>query len=206
MSQLDMLGKIVVALTAMPQYLGLVLDVIEKMTKPEFARELAKFARREVCWERIAVLNIVRNLFTPSKFVKIAYTSEVRIDETDPRSVLLTQVDLTKVKLVSMLKEGETSLKGEERLSRLKESNLIRLDADIFFMLWENQHLIPEGWKKKIEGNRCYIFFDGSILITEGKSRCVLYMSFISSNEWVWGVTWLHNDFDGDYLSAVLEN
>ena len=46
----SMLGKIMIALTGIPQHWGLLLDVIEKISDSVFARELAKFARREQCW------------------------------------------------------------------------------------------------------------------------------------------------------------
>jgi hypothetical protein len=45
-----MLGKIVIALTKVPQYWGLLLDVIEKIPNNSFSCELAKFARKEPCW------------------------------------------------------------------------------------------------------------------------------------------------------------
>ena len=208
----DMLGKIIVALTAMPQHLGLVLDVIEKMTKPEFARELAKFAKRQACWVAVTIIEIVRNRFNLAEFIGKDWNFwlgpadgkglEGEIAQ-DPRSLALVQIDLTKVQFVTMLKGDEVSITGEERLTRLKSAGYIRLDADIFLTLWKNQHLIPESWKEKINGNTCYIFFDGTILRDSGGRRCVLYL-FWDGGAWGWSVSWLGSGRRANYPSAVL--
>lgn len=196
----DMLGKIVIALTNMPQYWGLLLDVIEKMTKPEFAQELAKFAKKQACWV-VTIFAIIRNQFNPSKFVGESWSIESK--ETDARSVALAELDLTKIQFVTMLKGNETSITGEEKLKRLKESNYIRLDADVFFTLWENQHLIPESWKEKVNENTRYIFFDGTVLRRSDGDRCVLYL-YWRDGAWRWGVDWLDYDWSASRPSAVL--
>ena len=104
--------------------------------------------------------------FDPVKFLGQGWT----IEEEDERSLVLTQLDLTEVRLEQMLKKGETSIKGEEKLRRLKEVGHIRLDAKIFQALWENQAFIPESWKGRA------VYFDGTILRNPDGNRCVLYL------------------------------
>ena len=147
------------------------------------------------------VVAINRNRFNPKKFIGDGWS--ILNDETDARSIALTELDLTKVQHVTMLKDGEAYIKGEEKLKRLKASDYIRLDADIFLTLWENQHLIPESWKEKVNGNTRYIYFDGTVLRYSGGGRCVLYL-YWNDGQWDWRVNWLGNDWGDSDPSAVL--
>ena len=149
------------------------------------------------------VVAINRNRFNPKKFIGDGWS--IQSDETDARSIALTELDLTKVELRTMLKDGETYIKGEEKLKRLKASGLVRLDADIFLTLWENQHLIPESWKEKVNGNTRYIFFDGTVLRDSVGRRCVLYL-YWHVGAWSWDVIWLDVGWDASDPSAVLAN
>ena len=150
------------------------------------------------------VVAINRNRFNPKKF--IGYGWSILNDETDARSIALTELDLTKVELRTILKDGETYIKGEEKLKRLKSLDYIRLDADIFLTLWENQHLIPESWKEKVNGRIQFIYFDGTVLLDSGGnhgSRCVLCLCW-NDDVWRWGMRWLGLNWDGNDPSAVL--
>lgn len=147
------------------------------------------------------VVAINHNRFNPKKFIGDDWS--ILNDEMDARSIALTELDLTKVQQVTMLKDGETSIKGEEKLKRLKESGYIRLDADIFYTLWTNQHLIPESWKEKVNGNTRYIFFDGTVLRVSDGYRCVLCLDWYLG-QWRWDVGWLGHDWDASDPSAVL--
>lgn len=128
---------------------------------------------------------------------------EWTIEEQDERSLTLTELDLTKVRFEDMLKDGESWIKGEEKLKRLKEAGHIRLDAVIFLHLWKNQHLIPESWKEKINGNPRYIFFDGTILRSPSGDRYVLYLIWRGGG-WDWGYYWLDRDWSAYDPSAIL--
>lgn len=147
------------------------------------------------------VISIIRGRFNPAKFIGDGWS--IQSDETDARSTALTELDLTKVQHVTMLKDGETYIKGEEKLKRLKKDGRIRLDADVFYTLWTNQHLIPESWKEPINGNTHSIFFDGTVLRDSGGSRCVLCL-YWGDGQWDWSVVWLDYDWCDDSLSAVL--
>jgi hypothetical protein len=138
--------------------------------------------------------------FSPTAFFK---EQGWQIVEEDKRSLALTEIDLSKVLFEMMLKEGETVITGEEKLKRLKASNHIRLDAKIFLALWENQYLIPESWKEKVNGNVRYIFFDGTILRHPDGIRCVLCLSWYAGR-WHWYYRWLDYDWDVISPSAVL--
>ena len=79
--------------------------------------------------------------FNPAEFIGPGWTTE----EQDEGSLLLTEIDLTKVRLETCLNSGEQYIKGEEKLRRLKLAGHIRLDAKVFQTLWENQELVPES-------------------------------------------------------------
>jgi hypothetical protein len=102
-----------------------------------------------------------------------------------------------------MLKSGESVVNGEEKQKRLAQAGHIRLDAGIFWFLWNNQHLIPASWKEKINGNTRYIYFDGTVLRGSNGSRCVLFL-FWDGGQWLWGCYWLDFGWHANDPSAVL--
>jgi hypothetical protein len=135
------------------------------------------------------------------------YTTQGRTvvdDETDSRSTRMTKVDLTKVRLKTMMRPGEERITGDKKLKRLKGAGYIRLDAKIFQTLWENQSLIPESWKEEEEfiGQR-FICFDGTVFQMEGY-RCCLYLLWWDK-KWNWGFLWYALYQRADHPSAVLE-
>jgi hypothetical protein len=147
------------------------------------------------------VISIDRSIpFDPTTFIGNGWS----IEEQYERAIALTEIDLTEVMFDSTLEKGEKSIKGEDKLKRLKEkTNRIRLDAGIFKTLWENQILIPEKWKEKTNGNTTFIFFDGTILRDSNGNRCVLCL-YWDGGEWYWNYDWLEVDWNADDPSAVL--
>jgi len=137
--------------------------------------------------------------FNPAEFIGKGW----KIAEEDERSLALAEVNLDEVLFEDMLNEGETSIKGETKLKRLKGAGHIRLDAKIFLTLWENEQLIPESCKERINGNTRYIFFDGTILLRPGGRRSVLCLCW-GGGGWRWDYHWLGLDWDADAPSAVL--
>ena len=137
--------------------------------------------------------------FDPEAFIGKGW----KVVEEDERSLALTEVDLTKVRLVTCLKKGESSIKGEEKLKRLKEAGHIRLDAAVFKALWDNKHLIPEDWKKEINGYRTYIYFDATVLQGPSGYRYVLYL-YWGGGGWRWFYDWLEDGWSSIGPSAVL--
>lgn len=147
------------------------------------------------------VISIDRSIpFDPKTFIGNGWS----IEEQDERAIALTEIDLTSVMFDSTLEKGEKSIKGEDKLNRLKEkTNRIRLDAGIFKTLWENQILIPEKWKEKTNGNTKYIFFDGTVLRYSDGDRYVLYL-YWNDGRWRWYYDWLVSDWHARNPSAVL--
>ncbi|MDP3764136.1 MAG: hypothetical protein Q8Q95_00765 [bacterium] len=125
-------------------------------------------------------------------------------EEQDERSLKLTELDLSNIQLITCLKEGESVIKGEEKLNRLKAKNHIRLDVKVFQTFWENKDIIPKSWKKKTNGNTTFIFFDGTILRNPHGLRGVLCLGWRGGKEWDWHYGWLEYDWDDYDPSAVL--
>lgn len=147
------------------------------------------------------IIQINRGSFNPAEFIGQGW--EIIPEETDERSIALTEFDLSKISQVTMLGTKETSVKGETKLKRLKESDYTRLDLDIFFTLWENKHLIPESWKEKVNGNTRYIFFDGQVLRHPRGLRYVLCL-YWRDGGWYWYYVWLGSVWFAGNPSAVL--
>ena len=126
------------------------------------------------------VISIVRGVFNPIEF-HFTINGKIegwgiyidKIEEIDTRFTALMELDLTKVELRTMLKGREVYVNGEEKLRRLKKGGYIRLDADVFHTLWQNQHLIPESWKEKVDGYTRYIIFDGTIFRSLDGCLCI---------------------------------
>ena len=148
------------------------------------------------------IIKINRACFNPVKFIGSGWS--IIAEETDTRSVALTQLDISKIQFVTMLSDDDFSVNGEENLKRLKSSDYIRLDANIFLTLWENQHLIPEWLKEKVNGNTVFIYFDGMVLRDSGGRRCVLLL-YWGGLAWDWDVRLLVSDWGDSDLSAVLK-
>lgn len=111
-------------------------------------------------------------------------------EEQDEHSLALIEICPATILLETGLDGGKKEITGEERILRLKAAGRIRLDAAIFHSLWRNQHLIPEEWKKKINGYTAYIFFDGTTLRSPDGDRCALYLCF-DDGGWDWDYHWL---------------
>lgn len=126
-------------------------------------------------------------------------------EEQDKRSIALTTLDVTRLRLETTLKGEETSIIGEEKLKRLTAmTDAIRLDAGIFQTFWRNQHLIPERFKAKTNGNTTYVFCDGTVLRSPFGLRCVVYFCWLGdARKWFWDCSRLGRRFDAFFPSAV---
>lgn len=136
-----------------------------------------------------------------------AFGSGWSILEEDSRSLLLTEIDLSKVSFQTMLKHDELmGIDSEELLKRLKANGSIRLDAGIFQTIYENQELIPRFWRELaedwIEKESPFIFADGTVLQKSGCSA-TLYM-FCRNGFWHLQYAWSVIPRQHFCLSAVL--
>lgn len=125
------------------------------------------------------------------------------IAEQDERVLALTEVNLNQIRFETGLESDESWITGEEKLKRLKNAGHLRLDAKIFQTLWQNQSLIPESWKEKINGNTRYIFFVGTVLRSPFGYRYVLYL-YWHGGQWYWNCSWLGHYFSVNHPSVVL--
>ncbi len=168
----------------------------------QWEQQLKRFLRKEPCWIFTNNIELEEHIkaVEESIMIKIDRTEPFNlaqfmvqgssIEEQDERALVITEVDLSKIRLETTLKPGETPVIGEERLKRLKKAGHIRLDAKVFQTLWENQSLIPEKWKEKTNGNTTYIFFDGTVLRSPGGFRYALCL-YWGGGEWRWRYRWL---------------
>ena len=133
--------------------------------------------------------------FDPVKFIG---QEGCTIEEEDERSLAITMVNLADISLETTLKESDNGrVQGEEKLRRLKDSGVIRLDAKVFQFFWDNKHFIPESWKGKV------VYFDGTVLRSPSGSRCVLCL-FWTGGAWDWYCLWLDRGWLAARPSAVL--
>jgi hypothetical protein len=139
--------------------------------------------------------------FDPKYFIGRGWA--ILSNETDAHSFAHTKLALTKIEFITMLRDGETCVSGEEKLKRLKASDYIRLDAGIFFALWENQHVIPGSWKEKVNGKTRYILFDGTIFLSPDGDRCVMSL-YWDGGQWCRLTYCLWSNLHAHHLSAVL--
>ena len=170
--------------------LGTVEAIVNKLGGMDGVKKFLSGVLTVVC----AVLRIDRAKPFDPEFVGKGW----KIAEQDERSLALTELDMSKVKLETVLKNGEKCVSGEEKLKRLKAADHVRLDAAIFQALWENQGLIPEEWKKVGA-----VYFDGTVLLNPDGDRYVLYL-YWHDGRWDWHYRWIVNDFYAYAPSAVL--
>lgn len=129
-------------------------------------------------------------------------------EEQDKRSLASIEVDLTKVSFETMLKEGEKTVVGEEKLKRLKDAGRIRLDAKVFQTLWEDYKQYGENSTlellRRTQGARL-IDFPGTELRSPDGDRYFLSL-YWQAGEWDWSYDWLGSEWRAHYPSAVLAN
>ncbi|MBI5421137.1 MAG: hypothetical protein HZA35_02380 [Parcubacteria group bacterium] len=125
-------------------------------------------------------------------------------EEQDQRSLTITELDLNKIRLVTMF-NGKTRMSGEESLVLLKASGVIRLDAKVFKTLLENQSHIPKEWWKKTNGLTTSIFFDGTVF-RGSRGTCWTLCLCLSGGECGWGYGGIGYSRSVDDLSAVYVN
>ncbi|NQU83475.1 MAG: hypothetical protein HQ536_02075 [Parcubacteria group bacterium] len=109
------------------------------------------------------------------------------IIEQDERALVITELDLNKICLKTMLKNNEISICGKERITRLKNAGHIRLDAKVFQVFCENPNIIPEQWKEKVNGSTSCIHFDGTVIRNRFDVHHTLFL-FWDDYQWFWGI------------------
>lgn len=109
----------------------------------------------------------------------------LEIVDQDERSLRLTEVDLRKIKLRTMLRGKEEDISCQKRLSRFKESNKIPLDARLLQAFWKNPSLIPKAWEPE-PGQIITICFDGTRYRDTRANHLFCYPSMYCTDDLVW--------------------
>ena len=127
-------------------------------------------------------------------------------EDRDVREDVITEVNWHKVLYETMLKDGDTSITGEEKLNRLKEMGNIRLGGRAFLSLWQDYQKNKENSvleKLRITRNIRYVDFFGLILRSSDGARYVLALYFLDG-EWRWSSYWLGGGWFAGSPSASL--
>lgn len=141
----------------------------------------------------------------PSQFIGKEWA--IIPEERDPRSAALSEVDFSQVLFETCLKENESSIKGEEKLIRLKASKNIRPGATVFMGLWEDYREHKEDSVLEClfkERGITYLDFFGDVLLDPDGNRCVLSFYRCDDGVWRWLYYWLVHDWSAARPSASL--
>lgn len=130
-------------------------------------------------------------------------------EDRDKVSADLTEVNFDKVEFLTCLEEGESSIAGEEKLARLKESGRILYGATVFAGLWHNHQMYKNKAESVLEKlyqkkRITHIDFFGDILFrNQDGRRCVLRLRRRPVGQWLWGFLWLNLDLNNQDFSVV---
>lgn len=129
-------------------------------------------------------------------------------EERDRASLALTEVDFEKVDLLTCLKQGESSITGEEKLVRLRRIGRPLCGATQFMGLWQDyqqnkaQSVLEKLYQQK---GVTYVDFFGDILRDPDGHRHVLYLCRRVDGLWGWFYDWLGVDWCDRSFSAVAQ-
>ncbi|MCX6722054.1 MAG: hypothetical protein NTY04_02605 [Candidatus Staskawiczbacteria bacterium] len=152
-------------------------------------------------------LKVVCAPFDPVKFLGTGWS--VVPEDQDKDSAALKEVEFTTAEFVSCLQESEPSIKGEEKLARLKAIGRIPYGATVFMGLWLNyqscgdktESIIEKLYQAGVIGS--YIDFFGDVLLYPDGRRIVLCLCRVGDGSWHWYYFCLGGDWDVQGLSAV---
>ncbi|MBI3251675.1 MAG: hypothetical protein HYZ62_02055 [Candidatus Andersenbacteria bacterium] len=125
-------------------------------------------------------------------------------EEWDERSRALPQFDPAKVVLEHCLKEGENSIKGEEKLKRLRAefTALIRLDPQLGYALVQEPRQRTLEWMR-INLDLTWIDLPGGVLRSPDGRRFFLYVYF-DDERWECSCFWLEFGWRRQHRSGLL--
>jgi len=128
-------------------------------------------------------------------------------EDMDKQSVTFSKIELASLLFETCLGEGEGPIKGEEKLRRLKEKPLIRLDGTVFMGLWLDYQANKENSVLEFlyrSRGITYMDFFGLVLRRPVGDRGVLCLCRYASGEWRYRYRWLEDDWSASGVSAVL--
>jgi hypothetical protein len=168
----------------------------------EFGRRFTAFLKAG-CRFVFGGLNFATAPFDPIKFLGNGLS--IVQEDRDMRSEALAEVDFGSANFTSSLKEGEPSIKGEEKLARLKASGAIRYGATVFMGLWQDyQTRKQESVLEKLyqQNGTTFVAFFGDVILGPRGDRHVLCVSRDDGGRWLWRCLWLGGGWVGGDLAA----
>lgn len=177
-------------------------QAVINLTPEEFGNRFTTFLKNGA---RVSIdsMKITPKPFDPVKFIGNKWS--LVADEHDARCDALTEVDFSKVLFETCLKDGETSITGEEKLKRLKANGNIRLGASVFLGFWEDYQVRKEDSTLEhfyFEKGITYLDFFGDVLLGPFSLRGVLFLCRDVGGSWDWG--WLGRGWGARHFSASL--
>lgn len=121
----------------------------------------------------------------------------------DSASLNLIEIDFSKVLFTTCLKEGESYITGEEKLSRHAVANQISLDAKIGQALLEEDGQATLSWLYTTL-NITWFELPGTVLRDSPGYRYFLFLGRGDGGRWSWRSGWLDGNRYVAHVSAVL--
>jgi len=206
-----MLGIAVRKLVTLPvSSLGIICDLLEKISDPQWVEATKRFLRKENpwvkqwLWRKIDENTIEVNLDFP---VKLPFEeAELRVWKKCSGLVIVKRIgedlfiDDRKIILHFEIEQNSGTIPGSTLLTRLVEKDV--LHPNILDALLENTHLIPNSFKKDKDGNIQIVFF-WAVGFRDGNGVVCIRCLHFDDGRWGWDYGWLDNGFD-DQCPAVL--
>jgi hypothetical protein len=130
-----------------------------------------------------------RQPFDPEQFMGMGWTIGEQIGRRTEDNL-----DAERIVGKNYLREGESSLIGEERLLRIKVMPDVQLDADDFLALWQEKDHVTLEWLYDTKGIT-FLSFWGTILRDPSGYRIVLYLH--RDEDGLWYGLYFRVDCDG---------
>ena len=166
---------------------------------PENVRRL-KRGELEISLKEIMRILPCTKPFDPASFIGSGW----KFEDGESKDVRM-DIDWCKVRFEHYLKEGETTITGEEKLKRINASGDTPFGAKVFFSLWQDYQKNKENsvleWLYRTHGIIFMDFFRDVLRRPRG-SRCVLYL-FRDADEWDADCSWLDDDWNAGDVSGV---
>ena len=124
--------------------------------------------------------------------------------EQDNLSIVLPEVDTSKILLETLLKPDESYTTGEERIARLIAANRIRFNLNMFQTFWDDKRLMPPSFSERVNGEFKFIFVDGETLRSPRGERATLAFFRGVLGRWGWQMEMLYKYRGVNGPSAVL--
>lgn len=179
-------------------------DIIE-LAPQEFGHRLTMFLKNSarLAMKGLNVLTVDRAApFKPEIFISEGWSI---VGNQDDRALEIEEVDFSTVSFEHGLVDGELTITGEEKLTRLKAKPLIRLDAKVGHALFEESRQVTLRFIYETY-NVDWIEFAGTELLSPGGRRYFLYLYRHDEGFWRWACNRLDGDRGRKRVSPVLAN